>query len=79
MLLCLWCRPASTAPTWPPVWVPPYAASAALKRQKKKRIVDTRENSTFSNNAWVSIRIDKDDDWHSLLFGLPFRSIKQDF
>ena len=38
MLLCLWCRPAATAPVQPLAWEPPYAMSAALKRpppQKK--------------------------------------------
>jgi len=28
-------RPAATAPTQPIAWEPPYAAGAALKRQKK--------------------------------------------
>ena len=35
-LLWLWHRPATTAPIGPPVWEPPYALGAALKRQKKK-------------------------------------------
>ena len=33
-LLWLWCRPAATAPIRPLAWEPPYAAGAALKRQK---------------------------------------------
>ena len=33
----LWCRPAATAPIRPLAWDPPYAAGAALKRQKMKR------------------------------------------
>ena len=37
-LLWLWCRLAATAPIWPLAWEPPYAAVAALKRKKKKRI-----------------------------------------
>ena len=36
-LLWLWCRPAPTAPIQPLAWEPPYAADAALKRQKKKK------------------------------------------
>ena len=34
VLLWLWCRPAAVAPIRPLVWEPPYAAGAALKRQK---------------------------------------------
>ena len=36
-LLWLWCRLAATAPIGPLAWEPPYAAGAALKRQKKKK------------------------------------------
>ena len=36
-LLWLWCRPAAVAPMRPLAWDPPYATSAALSRQKKKR------------------------------------------
>ena len=35
-LLWLWCRLAAVALIRPLAWEPPYAASAALKRQKKK-------------------------------------------
>ena len=35
-LLWLWCRLAATALNRPLAWEPPYAANAALKRQKKK-------------------------------------------
>ena len=35
-LLWLWCRPVSTAPIGSLAWKLPYAAGAALKRQKKK-------------------------------------------
>ena len=31
--LCLWCRPTAPAPIRSVAWEPPYAASAALKRQ----------------------------------------------
>ena len=37
VLLWLLCRPAATAPIRPLAWAPPYAASATLKRQKKKK------------------------------------------
>ena len=36
-LLWLWHRLAATAPIRPLAWEPPYAAGAALKRQKTKR------------------------------------------
>ena len=36
--LWLWHRPAATALIGPLAWEPPYAASAALKRQKVKKI-----------------------------------------
>ena len=35
-MLWLWCRPAAVAPIRPLAWEPPYAAGAALKRQKKE-------------------------------------------
>ena len=37
-LLWLWRRPAATAPIRPRAWEPPYAAGAALKGQKTKKI-----------------------------------------
>ena len=36
-LALLWCRPAATARIQPLAWEPPYAADAALERQKKKK------------------------------------------
>ena len=36
-LLCLWCRLAAIAPIRPLAWEPTYAASAALKRKRKKK------------------------------------------
>jgi len=36
-LLWLWCRPVVSAMIGPLAWEPPYAASAALKRPKKKK------------------------------------------
>ena len=38
-LLWLWCRLAATAPIQPLAWELPYALGAALKSQKKKKIV----------------------------------------
>ena len=35
--LWLWLRPAASAPIGPLAWEPPYAAGAALKRQKKTK------------------------------------------
>ena len=32
----LWCRLAATASIWPLAWEPPFAASVALKDQKKR-------------------------------------------
>ena len=37
MLLWLWCRPAPVALIWPLAWELPYAATAALKRQKTNK------------------------------------------
>ena len=34
-LLCLWHRPAATAPIRPLAWEPPYAKSVPLKSKKK--------------------------------------------
>ena len=37
-LLWLWSRPAATAPIRPLAWEPPYAAGAALRRQKDQKM-----------------------------------------
>ena len=37
-LALLWHRPAATAPIGPLAWEPPYAASAALKKERQKKI-----------------------------------------
>jgi len=37
-LLCLWRRPAATAPIRPLAWEPPYTVGAALKKTKDKKI-----------------------------------------
>ena len=36
-LLWLWCRLAATAPIRPLAWEPPYAAGAALEKDKKEK------------------------------------------
>ena len=38
VLLCLWCRLAPVAPIGPLAWELPYAAGAALKSKKKKKV-----------------------------------------
>ena len=38
-LLWLWCRLVDTAPIRPLAWEPPYAASAARKRQEKEKLM----------------------------------------
>ena len=41
----LWCRLAATVLIGPLAWEPPYAAGAALKRQKdKKKIILTKQS-----------------------------------
>ena len=47
-LLWLWCRPAAMAPIRPLAWEPPYAAGAALKRQKKKSLFKNIVKSQLS-------------------------------
>ena len=42
-LLCLWCRPATTALIGRLAWEPPYAASAALKRQTDRQTERKRD------------------------------------
>ena len=43
--LWLWCRLVGTAPIQPLVWKPPYAAGAALERQKQK----TNKKKTYKS------------------------------
>ena len=47
-LLWLWCRPAVAAPIRPLAWEPPYAADAAPKRQKTKKMKEKNFLSAFS-------------------------------
>ena len=47
VLLWLWCRPAAVALIWPQAWEPPYAVSAALKRQKQ--IIKKLSNDSCSS------------------------------
>ena len=56
-LLCLWRRPAATAPIRPLAWEPPNTAGAALekakrqnkkkKKEKKKRLILPENNCNF--------------------------------
>ena len=45
ILLCLCGRPVATTPIRPPAWEVPYAVGAALKRQKKERRKEGREDT----------------------------------
>ena len=58
-LLWLWCRPAGTAPIWPPVWELPYAVVADLKRPKKQTNKQTKKTpkTTPKNNKKTQNRI----------------------
>ena len=77
VLLWLWHRLAATALIRPLAWEPPYAAGAALKRQKKTKekkdhlkMVD--KSSWFSkfllNSAIVNARIFSQGKYFDLLF-----------
>ena len=46
-LMLLWRRPVATAPIWPLAWEPPYAATAALKRQTKPKTKNTCHSKEF--------------------------------
>ena len=46
-LLWLWLWPAAVAPIQPLAWEPPHAASAALKSQKKKKILPIKKLLAF--------------------------------
>ena len=57
VLLWLWHRPVATGPIQPLAWELPYAACAALKRQKtkdKKKIVQFRSkrNGYVDTSVW---------------------------
>ena len=49
VLLWRWCRPAAEAPTGPLAQEAPYAAHAALKRQKTKTTTTTTKNLVPQN------------------------------
>ena len=55
MLLWLWCGPAATVPIRPLAWEPPYAAGAALEREKdkkkKKKKVQEDKKHIFGENC----------------------------
>ena len=48
-----WCRPGAVAPTGPLAWEPPYAASAALKKNKIDQCLQL--NATISKLKTVQI------------------------
>ena len=51
-LLWLWRKPAATAPIGPLAWEPPYAAGAALKRQKtNKKQIESGAYGHFSGHS----------------------------
>ena len=47
-LLWLWRRLAAVAPILPLAWEPPYAAGAAVKRQKDKRKKEKKKKNEIS-------------------------------
>ena len=53
-LLWLWRRPASTALNRPLPWELPYAAGAALKRQKTKK---KKKLLVGSINSWTTLAV----------------------
>ena len=57
MLLCLWHRPAATAPVRPLAWEPPYATRMVLKGQKtkkKKKRKKKRKKNHYCQNDYTS-------------------------
>ena len=59
VLLCLWCRLAAVALIWPLAWEPPYALSAALKRQKGKK--KKKKENVFS--CWIKRSVNATSWW----------------
>ena len=56
-LLWLWCRLVATAPITPLAWEPPYAMSAALKRQKDREKKKPTKTKTINSKAKIIIII----------------------
>ena len=50
MLLWLWCRLATTAPTGPLAWEPPHAVGEALKSKKKKK---KKKKKKLGESPWM--------------------------
>ena len=48
VFLWLWCRPVATTPIRPLAQEPPYAAGAALKRQKQNKSKQQKKNHTHT-------------------------------
>ena len=46
-LLWLWQRAAAAAPIWPLAWELQYVAGAALKRKKKKKILESSKKQNL--------------------------------
>ena len=59
-LLWLWCRPVATAPIGPLAWEPPYAADAALKRQKGKNKIKNKIKRMTNTNFSIVITSEKE-------------------
>ena len=50
-LLRLWCRLAAVAPTQPLAWEPPYAAGAALKKDKRQKKREPSDKSPIAESS----------------------------
>ena len=56
-LLWLWCRPTAVALIGPLSWEPPYAASAALEKpKKKKKKIHIYDRELISKIKWSKIK-----------------------
>ena len=57
-MLWLWCRLAAAAPIWPLAWKLPYAAGAAIKKSKKKKIsINQQKKIYFAKNVNFEIKL----------------------
>ena len=61
VLLWLWYRVAAVAPIGPLAWELPYAAGAALKRPKNKKIKEREREKTFNHRNILQNIVGKDD------------------
>ena len=60
-LLWLWRRPAATAGIRPLAWEPPYAAGAALRKDKKKKKKDCMYYLNFLQHAAMILLSEKEN------------------